>query len=211
MIDRPPPHFARRVPELKPPSLSSKGVVSQRNRITSAALINLLAVKGIAILACVLFTVVAPPPGFAQASGVDWKLYGGASVEGDSVCFYEAKGVVRGPEDHMRVWIKCLLRKDMDNFAGKIDVEKIGRKLIAGYVPPIVVVGAMNFDQITDIAIIEAYANTGQVKPAAQILYELNCSERMLRELSFSTKGKSVSRRPLDWKYSRQKGTPRRY
>jgi hypothetical protein len=42
-----------------------------------------------ALLAFTLFTVAGVPIGFTQA-GVDWKLYGGASVDGASLCFYDA-------------------------------------------------------------------------------------------------------------------------
>ena len=159
--------------------------------------------KSIGALAVTLFTVVA---GFAQASDVDWKLYGANTVGGVSVCFYEANGVVRTPEDHIRVWIKCLPQKDLQSIElGKNSVDKSVEKLRAGYVPPIVVAGKMNFDQIVDITASEEVANTGVVKPQAIIFNELNCSELRIRELSIDVyeNGKIVGSRdkPKDWKY----------
>ena len=70
--------------------------------------------KSIGAIAIVLFAIVVPREGVAQALGVDWKLYGGDTTGGISFCFYDANSVVRGPEDHIRVWVKCLSQKDME-------------------------------------------------------------------------------------------------
>jgi len=86
----------------------------------------------------------------------------------------------------------------------KSSVDKSVKKLAAGYLPPIVVAGKMNFDQIVDITASEEVANTGLVKPQASIFYELSCSERRLRELSVHTRanGKIASSdKPRDWSY----------
>jgi hypothetical protein len=161
--------------------------------------------RSIGAIAFVLFTVMAPRASLAQASDVDWKLYGGDTVGGTSFCFYDAHGVVRVPEDHIRVWIKCLSQKDMDGITlNDNSANKSAKKLLDGYVPPIVVVRVMSFDQIVDITAAEEIANTGLPKPRAEILYELNCSERKLRELSIHIheNGKfGSSDRPRDWKY----------
>jgi len=50
----------------------------------------------------------------AQAAEVDWKLYGGASVAGPSLCFYDAASVTRASNSCIRVWTKCLAQKDLD-------------------------------------------------------------------------------------------------
>jgi len=77
--------------------------------------------KCVGTLIYILFAVVGSSPAvLAQALSVDWKFYGGASLGGDSECFYDAKGVVQGPDGHIRVWTKCLLQKDMDS----IDIKK---------------------------------------------------------------------------------------
>jgi hypothetical protein len=44
-----------------------------------------------ALFALTLFAVAGVPIGFTQA-GVDWRLYGAASVDGASLCFYDANG-----------------------------------------------------------------------------------------------------------------------
>jgi hypothetical protein len=59
------------------------------------------------IAACVL-TLLASS---ARAADVDWKLYGGASVSGQSWCFYDAKSVARLSGGFIRFWTKCVLQK----------------------------------------------------------------------------------------------------
>ena len=161
--------------------------------------------KSIGAIAIVLFAIVVPREGVAQALGVDWKLYGGDTTGGVSLCFYDAHSVVRGPEDHIRVWVKCLSQKDMEAIdLSESSVEKSAKRLAGGYVPPIVVAGKMDSDQTVAITSYEEVANTGRAKPLASIFYELSCSERRLRELSIHVhaKGKSGSSdKPRDWKY----------
>src|SRR5262245_7665524 len=153
-----------------------------------------------------IFTVAGAPIGFTQA-GVDWKLYGFASIEGDSVCFYDAKGVGQEPEHHVRVWAKCLPQeadKDIEKDLARTIADKAAQKILDGYVPPIIVTGDMNFDQIPEIVGYEEFANSDHVQPQARIFYELNCSERMIRELSIhiEAKGKvGSSDTPKDWQY----------
>jgi hypothetical protein len=127
----------------------------------------------------------------AQASDVDWKMYGGASVSGAEICFYDAKGAVRTPDKYVGVWTKCLSQKDIDNvdikhdFSGRI-VENAARKMINGYVPPIALVEDIDFDQATVITGYEETANISGIKPHSNIFYEINCSQKMLRELSIN-------------------------
>jgi hypothetical protein len=63
--------------------------------------------------ASILFTVTGAAIGFTQA-GIDWKFYGGASLDGASLCFYDAIGVVREPGNQVRVWTKCLPQETLD-------------------------------------------------------------------------------------------------
>jgi hypothetical protein len=49
-----------------------------------------------------------------EAADVDWKMYGFAVVGGPNVCFYDASGITRASTGYVRVWAKCLLKKDMD-------------------------------------------------------------------------------------------------
>jgi hypothetical protein len=114
-----------------------------------------------------LFTVAGVPIGFTQA-GIDWKFYGGASVDGASLCFYDAVGAVQEPGNQIRVWTKCLPQEALDHVdtAGKM-TEDAAQKIRDGYVPPIVVAGDMKFDQVPDIVRYEEIANLGDIQPGA--------------------------------------------
>jgi hypothetical protein len=162
---------------------------------------------------CMLFSAVAAPTCLGQGLGVDWKFYGGAKLSGDAenVCFYDAKGVVvQNPDGHIRVWTKCLLKKDLDGIdpktalGGKI-VERAAERVAHYYVPPIVTVEeSIDYDQSVTIVMYEQTANIGNLPPQSSILYELNCSDQLLRELSIDLQisGKSGSvHKPRDWSY----------
>jgi hypothetical protein len=146
----------------------------------------------------------------AQALSVDWKFYGGAPVDGDhSLCFYDAKGIVQGLQGHIRVWTKCLPQTAMDSidikkdFAGQI-LENTAQKVAHYYVPPIAALEAVDVDQAMTITQYEETADISNIQPRASIFYELNCPERMMRELSIyvQASGKSGSRdKPSDWRY----------
>ena len=159
-------------------------------------------------LAFILFTVAGVPIGFTQA-GVDWKFYGGASVDGASLCFYDANGVVQEPGNQIRVWTKCLPQEALDHvdlekdFAGKL-LENAAQKMLRGYVAPIVAVGEMKFDQMPAVVGYEEIADVDYVKPQSRIFYEIGCSERMIRELSIhiEARGKVGSfDTPRDWQH----------
>jgi hypothetical protein len=147
---------------------------------------------------------------FAQEPDVDWKFYGGARLTDEaSGCFFDAKGVTPLPENHLRVWTKCSLMKDMDNidvakdFNGKI-MEDAAHKIANYYVPPLATVEKLEVQQAQAITMYEEIANSGYIQPQSRILYELDCPKQMLRELSISiqTDGKSSSiNKPRDWQY----------
>lgn len=150
----------------------------------------------------------------AWAADVDWKMYGSASINGDVICFYDAKGVARTADSNARVWTKCLSQKDLnsidpDSELGKQIVESSAQKVIKGYVPPIVVVGDVNFDQITDVIPYEEAANLGHIQPHSSIFYEPNCSERMMRRLSTYIRAKGKDRfdeKPSSWDHVAPEG-----
>ena len=161
-----------------------------------------------------LVIVVTTIASEAHAADVDWKFYGAASVSGAELCFYDANGVVRMPDGNVRAWTKCLAQQDMDaidtkhDLGGKV-VENAARKIVEGYVPPIVASGIMNFDQVPAIAAYEEIANLRIINPHSSIFYELNCGQKMLRELSISVSinGKNGSiDEPSPWKFVSPEG-----
>jgi len=156
----------------------------------------------------ILWTIISVPTS-AQALDVDWKVYGWASVDGDSACFYDATGIVRRSDGHIRVWAKCLLLRDMESInkgdLNKRITENSAQKVARYYVPPITLVDErIDSDRSIDITVLEEIANLSNIEPVAKIFYEINCSEGMLQELSisFRSNGKNGSRnKPGDWKY----------
>jgi hypothetical protein len=159
-------------------------------------------------VALILWTIIPT----AQALDVDWKVYGSASVDGDVVCFYDAKGVVRRSDGHIRVWTKCLLYKDIDSIdtkkdPGKTILKNSAQKVVRSYVPPIAMVDeTIDFDKSMDIAWYEESANLSNIEPVARIFYEINCSEGMMQQLSISVRNKNGKYGYLDkpdgWKYN---------
>jgi len=145
----------------------------------------------------------------AQTPDVDWKMFGGASVAGPSLCFFDAKSVVRTSSGYIRVWTKCLAQKDLDGVDIKSDlgtkiVDRAARKIKEGYVPPIIVIGKMDFQQIPEIVAYEESANLSAIDPQARIFDEVDCSERMMRRLSTSIQANGQSgfqNKPSDWEY----------
>jgi hypothetical protein len=158
------------------------------------------------LLGITFLALISASPSRGQT--VDWKLYGGANVGGESLCFYDAKGAITA-DQHVRAWTKCLPKAELDNIdlrnAKYHDIVELAAQEIAnGYVPPIVAAGFAKFVNVPDIAGMEEIADLAGIKPVASISYELNCSEHMIRELSlYVTKaGHDVSSDvPLPWRY----------
>jgi hypothetical protein len=143
-------------------------------------------------------------------------LYGGVSVQGDEqTCFYDAKGIVQTPDRHIRVWTECLARKDLDSidiekaFGGKI-LRNTAAKIARYYMPPIGNIETIDVYQAMTITQYEETANIGGTEPRAQIFYELNCPDRMIRELSIHIVDANGKRGALDtasnWKYVAPEG-----
>lgn len=155
-----------------------------------------------------LVAMITPSMGLAQS--VDWKMYGwGSDPDGDNFCFYEAKGLDRRADDHIRVWTKCLLQKDLDSvnikndYGGKI-LENSAQKALKPYIPPIARVEDVDYDKSITISLYEETANIADLKEHMRIFYEFDCRERRVRELSMYIyySGKTGSRRtPNEWAY----------
>jgi hypothetical protein len=163
-------------------------------------------------LAGFLFIVLAVPNATAQPGDVDWKLYGGAPIGGGeslSLCFYEANGIERQPDGHMRVWTKCLLKTELDALLEKAPaqiVDATAQKVARYYVPPAMKLpqADVNANDAMAITGYEEAANLGRLQPKSRIFYELNCSDRMLRELSITLniEGATGSKNtPGSWSY----------
>jgi hypothetical protein len=123
--------------------------------------------------------------------------------------FFDAKGVSKTNDGYVRVWTKCLPEKDLDTFDEKSDrfkelADRSADKIVSGYVPPIVVIGRLEFDAVSTVTGYEETANLNDIDPNAKFFMELDCSKKMDRRLSTSVKinGKMVNDdKPTAWKY----------
>ncbi len=101
-----------------------------------------------------------------------------------TMVFYDAAGASELPSGHMKVWTQALNSEKVnaifDTELPQTAVDKIAKKQLRGYMPPIV---ALNTVDIIVASIIEYVANENTIMPAAKILYELDCSGREYRKL----------------------------
>ena len=102
----------------------------------------------------------------AQASGVDWKVYGFVErADGDLVCFYDANSVATATK-LIRVWVKCIFQKELEDY-GKQHHDHIRasalHKVNNGYVPPFVRLLGVNSDRAIALTATEEVADMGEV------------------------------------------------
>jgi hypothetical protein len=146
----------------------------------------------------------------AEAANVDWKMYGSV-LEHQEICFYDLAGVAFSPNSgNLQIWTKCIETKEIDkidiakDYEGRI-LKSAAEKTVHGYVPPIIrQIQTLNFDQMITITYQEEIANISGIQPRSRILYELNCGERMIRELDIyvEANGKvGSSHTPSSWKH----------
>jgi hypothetical protein len=82
--------------------------------------------------------------------------------------------------DEMRVAKKSLDAVTLTNEQARDAAKKIDQ----GYVPPIVVIGRVEFSKIVEIVSAEEVADLGTIEPLSQMFIEMNCIERVDRRLS---------------------------
>jgi len=146
----------------------------------------------------------------AQAADVDWKLYGGATIDQKAeVCFYDANGVTWKSDKLFRVWTKCLLRADIlkvdtKKGPGKAIIDESAKRVAHHYVPPIATVENAVADLLVDYTFFEVVADLGNLEPTGRMLYEIDCSEDKVRWLSLfiQRNGAQYNKNtPGDWEY----------
>ena len=89
------------------------------------------------------------------------------------------------------------------DFGGQI-LENTAQKVARYYLPPFTEVEKIDVDHIITITQYEETANIAHIQPHAKIYYDLDCSQKMLRELSIdiSAKGKGGGTdKPGAWRH----------
>jgi hypothetical protein len=137
------------------------------------------------VVACVAtFLVFASLP--VQAAGPNWKLLSHESFMEPVVCFYQASDVFRAANGHVNVWTKCLSDADIDaaffghsltNFSSARTADMNDDVSTARIE---VLDGSAALRTIVD----EELANSGTIKPIATVLLEIDCIQRMSRQLT---------------------------
>ena len=149
----------------------------------------------------------------AQTTDTDWRMYGATdlgNMGGSQRLFFDAAGVIRGTNGQVEVWTKTLSQEALDRSQSdksstqtKIMGQAIYKKL-HGYQAPLSTVQKLDDDTIMQILVDEASADLAGIAPTARILYELDCSNRRMRELSvhlFSNGKLQNQETPSEWKH----------
>jgi hypothetical protein len=127
---------------------------------------------------------------YAQTGDSDWQEYGLSKVDKLSVfLFFDAAGIVRRGSDHVEVWTKALSLKALDRAdttasTGKKILKFFNQRLARHYRPPIAALMELDRKKLIEVMMDEAAANVGDIEANARVLYELDCTNRLLRELS---------------------------
>jgi hypothetical protein len=171
------------------------------------------------IIAAFAFVFMLAP--LARASDVDWKFFGMLDwkkidtaypfASGAAACLYDASTIGHESSGYLRVWAKCFavedLRHAMNTQSDLSDkaMDNADARLKTGYVPPIIVLGEMEFNDAQWVTEIEELADSGIAESRVQMLEELNCRERMTRILSIYF-ADGDKQKPTDWQYAPPEG-----
>jgi hypothetical protein len=135
-----------------------------------------------------------------------WSVYGFSQ---ENTFFFAAGDVQRNTDGHLEVWTKALSAKQIDAAVEKAGKEKDNDRsariawAATDGSPPISRVRKMSPDEILNVAIEEDVANNSpEVQPLSQVLYEVDCSRRMMKMLSgiaYKNGQTRSSNRPSEW------------
>jgi hypothetical protein len=144
----------------------------------------------------------------AWATDVDWRVFGGDAGNVPTLCFFDARGVVRAVGG-VRVWTKCLLVQDIQAIDLKKDYDgriwnAAQRKVDEHYVPPLATLEDLDFDAMMRTIVYEQIANISIIRPLVLAYVELDCTERMMRNLDTTVQSgddRQINRHPSDWQH----------
>lgn len=109
----------------------------------------------------------------------------------------------------LRVWTKCLLVQDIqaidlkNDYGGRI-WNAAQRKVDEHYVPPLARLEDLDFDTMMRTIAYEQIANISTIRPLVLAYVELDCSERMMRNLDTTAQSgdeRQTNRHPSDWQH----------
>lgn len=129
----------------------------------------------------------------ADAKGADWKYYGVSDLPKSEnvIAFYDAGSVEHLSDGHVKAWTKSISRSEVERKMNSEEVtKKAARKIEAGYVPPYILSGPRpepRSDVNMRTTVWEEVANYDVIKPKLKVIYEIDCKEKKIRNLSTIT------------------------
>ncbi|GAC1329854.1 MAG: hypothetical protein NVSMB15_02790 [Steroidobacteraceae bacterium] len=130
----------------------------------------------------------------AQSPAPDWRMYGITPTEDRVALFYLYNKIVRSPPGHVQVWVKALdygaLNKFTDHASDDV-VAKAIAKASKAYVPPLATVMTFTPEQVKSIRVHEQIADKESLPPTLRALIEIDCGQKLYRELSVIARGQS--------------------
>jgi hypothetical protein len=157
------------------------------------------------ILVLLLFASAA----YAQSGDADWQMYGKSSLDkahDGEILFFDAAGILRRRDGHIEVWTKALpvteLRGQPANEQmTKTFIDFSKRKVANGYVPPLTAIDGLDAQESSFVMMYEAAANLADIKPTVQILFELDCTNRVMRSLSVHARNYLPDDTASEWQH----------
>jgi hypothetical protein len=142
-----------------------------------------------------------------NAADADWRIYGFAKTDGEEALFYLSSDVRPQADGRIQFWVKGLDWHQIDTIFNSPEpdkslAERAAKKVLAGYVAPYAVTHNVSQDEHVNLIVAEEIANEAKLQPITRILYELDCKQRLLRELSmeFTINGKQqFSKTTNEW------------
>jgi hypothetical protein len=89
------------------------------------------------------------------------------------------------------------------DYGGKI-LKRVAEKVVSMYIPPLTTITDISSADAINVAAAEQIADITFLEPSARILYELNCEERKLHELSLNIHNRSADT-AAPWSYAAPK------
>ena len=123
----------------------------------------------------------------------DWRLYAITSTK-DQALFFLHNEIVHSPPGHVQIWVKTLDYAALNKFtehASDDVVAKAVLKASKAYVPPLTTVMTFTPAQVKSIRVYEQIADKGSIPPTLRALIEIDCGQKLYRELSTIALGRS--------------------
>jgi hypothetical protein len=139
---------------------------------------------------CLLILLIFTLWSESEASGADWKYLGGATLPKgqQAIVFYDSESIEYTKNKTIKVWTKSFQLSDFISVKNRNEhkvIEKTAAKYKSKYYPPYTLVNPKTgFDDYVEIIAWEEVANSFRIKARANVFFEINCANNMIRTLS---------------------------